>query len=443
LRGLFPVALLGLFAPSAGALDLMQAYREALLNDPQFASARATLEAGREKLPQGRALVLPTVNATANTTWNDANVTFSTNPPSDPVARKFNSNGWNVNLTQPIFRWQNVVQYSQAEFRVRQSEAQFTQAFQTLIVTLATNYFAVLAAQDNLAFIRAQKEAVSEQLAAAKRNFEVGTATITDTHEAQAQFDSVVSDEIKAENDIEVKKRTLQASIGRYPPQLALLREKVDLQPPEPNNMDQWVQSAQSQNYTVLFQQANFEIAQRDVANNRAGHYPTVDLVGNYGQSSAGSNLTTNGIGGDQKVSTIALQVQIPIFAGGAVDSRTREAVALQEKARADVETARRQAAFDASQFFLGVTNGIALVRAREQALASSETALASNKLSYEVGVRINIDVLNAQQKVVQARQNLSQARYDAIVNGLKLKQAAGALYEVDLEEVNRLLGNE
>jgi outer membrane protein len=440
-RTLLTVAATSACAPAAAA-DLLQTYREAVANDPQFAAARAAAEAGREKLPQGRALILPSVNATANTTYNDATIRPRTEPTAD-IQRQFNSNGWTVTLSQPLFRWQNWVQYTESEFQVRQTEAQLSQATQDLIVRLAQAYFDVLAARDTLAVIQAQKTAISEQLAQAKRNFEVGTATITDTHEAQARYDLSTSQEIAAQNDLEIRRRALQQLIGRFPEPLTPLRAKFELRVPEPNDMERWVDSAQNQNYAVVVQQAGVEIADREIARNRAGHYPTLDLVGTYGQTGAGNSTNVNtGIGSDTKVGTIGLQLGIPLFAGGSVSSRTREAVANRDRARADLETSRRQAALSARQSFLGVTNGMAQVRALEQALVSSETALASNKLGYEVGVRINIDVLNSQQQVFQTQRDLSRARYDTILSGLRLKAAAGTLGESDVEDVNRLLGD-
>jgi outer membrane protein len=426
----------------ATAADLLQTYREALANDAQFASARFAADAGRERLPQGRALILPTVNATANTTYNDATIRPRTDPTTD-VQRQFNSNGWTVTLSQPLFRWQNWVQYTQSEFQVRQAEAQLTQAMQDLIVRVSQAYFDVLAAQDTLAVIRAQKAAISEQLAQAQRNFEVGTATITDTHEAQARFDLSTSQEIAAQNDVEIRRRALQQLIGRFPAELTPLRAKFELRPPEPNDMERWVDSAQTQNYAVVVQQAGVEIAEREIERNRAGHYPTLDLVGTYGQTGTGGSTALNTVfGSDTKIGTIGLQLGIPLYAGGSVNSRTREAEANRAKARADLESIRRQTALSARQSFLGVTNGMAQVRALEQALVSSQTALASNKLGYEVGVRINIDVLNSQQQVFQTQRDLSRARYDTILNGLRLKAAAGILSESDVEEVNRLLGD-
>jgi len=424
----------------AFAADLLQVYRDAKANDAVYAAARATVEAGRERLPQGRALILPTVNLTGN--WVETDADFRTaGPPQGPfIGRQFNSNAWTVTLNQPLFRAQNWAQYRQAEFQVAQAEAQFGQAGQDLIIRTAQAYFDVLASQDSLAFIGAQKSAISEQLAQARRNFEVGTATITDTHEAQSRFDLSTSQEIAARNDLEIKRQALQQLIGRDPEALTPLRANLQLVPPQPAVMEAWVETAQRENFTVRVQEAALEIARREVERSRAGHYPTLDLVGTVGNAGTSGSINT-GVGSDQKTATLGLQLSVPLFAGFATSSRIRETLALQEKVRADLENSRRQSALAARQSFVGVTNGMAQVRALEQALLSSETALASNKLGYEVGVRINIDVLNAQQQVFSTRRDMSRARYDALMNGLRLKAAAGNLSEADLEQVNRLLG--
>jgi outer membrane protein len=440
-------AVQGALVPLAvQAADLVQIFREAKANDAPYASARAALEAGRERLPQGRALVLPTFNATANSLYSD-NAVIQLAPgvlAGIPVARDFHSNNWTVTLTQPLYRWQNWIQYEQSEFQVAQAEAQFAQASQDLIVRVAQAYFDVLSAQNSLAFIQAQKAAISEQLAQAKRNFEVGTATITDTNEAQSRFDLSLSQEIAAQNDLEIRKRTLQQIIGRFPDDLAPLRSSFQLSPPQPNRMDDWVDAAQKQSYAVRIQEAAAEIADREVRRNRASHLPTVDVVATYGRTVAtGSATSATGSGQDLRTSTLGLQVAMPLYAGGSIDSRVRESLANADRARSDLENSRRQAALLARQSFLGVTNGMAQVRALEQAVTSSETALASNRLGYEVGIRINIDVLNAQQQLFSTRRDLSRARYDTIVNGLRLKAAAGTLSEADLAAVNNLLGSD
>ena len=422
------------------AADLLQVYRDAKANDAVYAAARSTVEAGRERLPQGRALILPTVNLAGS--WVETDADFrSAGPPLGPfIGREFNSNAWTVTLNQPLFRAQNWAQYRQAEFQVSQAEATFGQAGQDLIIRAAQAYFDVLASQDSLAFIGAQKAAITEQLESARRNFEVGTATITDTHEAQARFDLSTSQEIAAQNDLEIKRQGLQQLIGRAPDALTPLRSNLQLVPPQPAVMETWVETAQRENFTVRVQEAALEIARREVERSRAGHYPTLDLVGTVGNASTSGSINT-GVGSDQKTATLGLQLTVPIFAGFATSSRVRETLALAEKVRSDLENSRRQSALAARQSFLGVTNGMAQVRALEQALVSSETALASNKLGYEVGVRINIDVLNAQQQVFSTRRDMSRARYDTLMNGLRLKAAAGNLAEPDLEQVNRLLG--
>ncbi len=417
------------FAVPVFSADLLQVYRDALGNDAQYAAARATVEAGREKGPQGQAGLLPTVSATGNTTWNDN----SYNPPG--ASRSFNSNTYNLNLTQPLFRWQNYVQYGQAKLQVVQAEAVFAQASQDLVLRVAQAYFDVLNAQENLKAVRANKQAITQQLEQAKKNFEVGTATITDSQEAQSRFDLASAQEIAAQSDLDVKRYALRLIVGKDSGELNRLKSKAVLQPPQPANMDQWVDAAVKDNFTVQVQQVATEIAAKEIERVRAGHYPTLDVTANVGRIHSGtysSNLTTD-------VGNIGLQLNIPIYQGGLVSSKTREAVANRTAADAALENARRTASLSVQQSYLGVVNGLAQVRALEAALISSTSALESNKLGYEVGVRINIDVLNAENQVYVTKRDLAKARFDTLLAQLKLKAAVGALGESDLEQINPL----
>ncbi|HKO89004.1 MAG TPA: TolC family outer membrane protein [Burkholderiales bacterium] len=429
--------------PSAHAADLLDTYRQAKQNDAVFAAARSQYEADQERLPQGRALLLPRVDLSADTNLNDgqARAQPSLSFPTGGREWRYNDHGWNITLTQPIFRWQNVMEYRQSAFAVQQAGAIFGQAEQDLIVRVAEAYFDVLAAQDNIDFVRANKTAISEQLAQAKRNFEVGTATITDTNEAQARYDLAVSQEIAAVNALEIARRALEQITNAEQP-LAPLKPNVQLPPPTPNDMTQWVGSALYNNFGVKANEAALEIANREIEKQRAGHYPTVDAFATYSEDK--TNQTISGTAGNDRLRTegsiIGLQLNVPLFEGFAVNSRTRQAVALRERARSDLETARRSAQFNARQSFLNVNSGLAQTQALEQAVVSSETALKSNRVGYEVGVRINIDVLNAQQQLFQTQRDLSRARYDTIINGLRLKAAAGTLMEEDVQQVNRLL---
>ncbi|MBC7500587.1 MAG: TolC family outer membrane protein [Herminiimonas sp.] len=424
---LMSVALLSL--PAQGA-DLLQVYKEALDNDAVIASARATLTAGQEKSVQGRAGLLPTVGLGGNYTRNRLGV----------AAGDFSStaNGYSLSLSQPLFRLANWESYQQGKLSVAISEAQFAQAQQDLIVRVSQAYFDVLAAQDALAFLKAQENAISEQLASAKRNFEVGTSTITDSNEAQARYDLAIAQQIVAGNDLEVRKTALQQIIGAPPAMLAPLLPGVKLSAPQPAQIEPWVTSAEQQNFGVIGQQFAVEIAQREISRNRAGHLPTVDLVASRSHSNQGVAPLSSA--GATTSSQIGVQWAIPIFSGFAVTSRVREAIALESRSRSDLENARRTAAQAARQSFLGVNNGLAQVRALEAAEVSSQSSLESNRLGYQVGVRINIDVLNAQQQLFSTRRDLAKARYDTLMNGLRLKSAAGTLREEDLGPVNALL---
>ena len=419
----------------AQAADLIQVYQQALANDAQYASARAALSAGMERVPQGLSGLLPQVSASGtNTRGNQEPIALIDGNKITMPTVNVHTNSYNLTLAQPLFRWDRWETYQQSKLAQAIAEAQFAQVQQDLITRVAQAYFDVLSAQDNLGATQAQKVATTEQLASAKRNFEVGTQTITDTHEAQAAYDLVVAQEFAAINDLANKRSALQTIIGEAPTALAPMRTGVLLNAPEPAAVEPWVSSAEEQNYGVVTAQFNVESAKRDIGRNRAGHYPTLDLIANTGHT-----YTTGGTGGVNN-NAIGVQWTIPIFSGFAVTSKVRESIALENKARNDLETARRTASQGARQAFLGVNSGLAQVKALEAAEVSSKSALESNQLGYQVGVRINIDVLNAQKQLFSTQKDLSKARYDTIMNGLRLKSAAGTLKETDLVPVNALL---
>jgi len=432
IAALAAAAVLG--AGPARSADLMQIYQQALANDTVYASARAAQLAGQEKEVQGRATLLPAIGLSGSYTRNSNDVG---NGSIDST-----SSGYRLALTQPLFNLGNWETYQQGKLATVLADTQFAQAQQDLIVRVAQAYFDLLAAQDTLAFLQQQQQFISEQLASAKRNFEVGTATITDTNEAQARFDLGVAQEIAARNDLEVKRAALQQIIGEAPGALAPLRAGVKLSAPEPAQIDPWVVSAENRNYEVLRQQLTLEIARREIKRSRAGHAPTVDLVASRSHSNSSAGNAALGTGGVSDSTAIGVQWSIPLFSGFAVTSKVREAIALEDKARSDLMFTQRTSAQAARQSFLGVNNGLAQVRALEAAEVSSRSALESNQLGYQVGVRINIDVLNAEQQLYSTRRDLARARYDTLLNGLRLKAAAGALREDDLQQVNVLLDN-
>lgn len=424
----------------ANAADLIEIYHAAQGQDAVFASARATRQAGQEKLTQGRSLLLPSVNLNANSTFNDVNTQYKGTTLFPSGSQRYNNHGYGVSLVQPLFREQNWAAYSESELQVVQTEAQYKLAEQSLILRAAQTYFDVLIAQDSVQLAAAQKTAISEQLEQAKRNFEVGTATITDTHEAQARFDLIVAQEIAAQSNLEVKRRTLQQLINAVPAGLNPLGTTFQLEPPQPPDQEKWVEDAELHNYQIAVAQAAAEIADKEVDRNRGGHLPTVDMVANYSKNSAnGGNF---GIGSDTRATSVGVQLNMPLFQGGAIQSKWREADANRERAKQELVNTRRNVELQTRQAYLGVVSGIAQVQALQQALKSSESLLEASKLGHEVGVRTNLDVLNAQQQAYSTRRDLYQAEYNYLVSQLSLKAAVGGLAEEDLGKVNQALQN-
>ena len=320
------------------------------------------------------------------------------------------------------------------------TKAQLQSAEQDLIVRTTQAYFDVLAAQDTLTFVQAQKTAVAEQLAAAQRNFEVGTATVTDAREAQARFDLVVAQEIAAENDLRVKKLALDQLVGRSNTAPRPLVLPVSLPPLSPADPQAWLNMAGEQHPSIVQARRNLEIAQLETGKAEAGHKPTVDLVASYGTSRAPSSI--QGVPGNVRTNTgsVGVQFNLPLFAGYAIQNRVKQTLALEEKARADLDSARRTVDLATRSAYFGVVSGEGQVKALQAAEASSQSALDANKLGYQVGVRINIDVLNAQSQLFQTKRDLAVARYNVLVGTLRLKQAGGVLKAEDLAAIDTLL---
>ncbi len=426
------------FSAPVFAADLLEIYRLALASDPVYSAARASWTASQEKLPQGLAGLLPQASLSASTQYNDRDLRFR-NPTIPGSQSQYNSNSASVSISQPIYRKQNFVAYDQGKTQVALADVQFASAGQDLILRVSQAYFDVLLASANLSFTEAQKKAIGQQLEQAKRNFEVGNATITDTHEAQARYDLVTSQEIAARADVEVKNRTLEQLIGRAAPALAPPAKSFAPSPPAPNAMEPWVERARANGLAVRIAQETLNFQSQDVVRNRGAHYPTVDAFASVTDSGSGSGVQ-GGSGTDTNSKIVGLQLAIPLYQGGIVNSRVREALANEDKARQDLENARRSAELAARQGYLGVTSSIAQVRALEAAVVSNQSSLDSTVLGQQVGVRTQVDVLNAQQLLFSARRDLAQARYNYILSLLRLTAAAGELDEEDLQRINAWL---
>jgi len=435
-----PLVLALLAALGAGAASLAQAQSlvellDAARNyDASYQSAKSAAQATIARGEQARAGVLPTVGLGAAASFSNQSSSLSALD-----GRSFNSQSATLSASQPLYRPVNTANYAQGQKQAALAEAQLLAAEQDLIVRVSQAYFDVLGATDTLTFVRSQKEAVAEQLASAKRNFEVGTATIVDTRDAQARYDLVVAQEFAADNDLRVKSLALDQLVGHNGSAPRPLRAPAVLAAVQPADVNSWVQ--QSEGSSPLVQQAAIalEVAKLETEKAQGGNKPTLDLTGsltaanNNGSSTSGTNFTSN-------VASVGLSFNLPLFSGYAIQNRVKETLALEDKARSDLDVAKRGAAQATRSAFFGVQSGLSQVQALEAAETSSQIALDANKLGYQVGVKINIDVLNAQSQLYSTKASLAKARYDVLVGGLKLRQAAGSLGFNDLQAINEQL---
>lgn len=425
---------LAALVPSVQAQSLVALYESARAFDATYQSARLQYDANLARADQARAGILPNAGLAAGASRTAFE---NTNPQID---RSFNTQNVTLQAAQPLYRPANVASYQQGLRQIDLARAQLEASEQDLIVRTSQAYFDVLAAQDTLTFVVAQKTAVAEQLASAKRNFEVGTSTITDTREAQARYDLVLAQEIAAENDLRVKKIALDQLVGRTESQPRGLAQPPTLPPVLPDDVNAWVQQSESVHPSIRQAQGNVDIAELEVKKAEAGHKPTLDAVASYNITRNPSGTATSPFDTRANTSSVGLQLNVPLFAGFATQNRIRETLSLRDKAGSDLEGTRRAVAQNTRTAFFGVVSGQGQVRALEAAELSSQSALDANRLGYQVGVRINIDVLNSQSQLFQTKRDLAQARYNVLLGGLRLRQANGTLSPADLLQIDSLL---
>lgn len=480
---------------AANASDLLSIYRQALSQDPVLEAARYTLEATQQKIPQARAGLLPTINWSANKTkqlgWTrltpaskpkeispaasgvepalgdgssdtsygvlapidpsdpnssgdsqqQATQAAETTPESEPLNRVVRSYGWTLQLTQPIIRPVAWIALSQAGAQVRQAQAQYNQAQQDLILRVAQSYFDVVVAENNVRVALAQDSSVDMQLTLAKRNFEVGTSTITDVHEAKSRFELSKAQRIGAQNELQSKQAELERITGNMPTNLAPLQAQATPPWPAPLELASWLSKAKEQHPMVQVQIEAQEVASKEISKNRAGHLPTLDFTASRSLNySSGSLSSPTDLETRARTNQFSLQLSVPLYSGGMVDSRVKESVALLNKTNSELESARRQVSTLARQAFAGVMNGHAQIEALTAAVTASKSSVNANKIGYKIGTRINIDVLNAEQQLFAAMRDLTKARVDTFMQGLRLKASIGVLSEADLNELNQLL---
>lgn len=433
---LLSAVLFAIAIPASYADNLMDVYKLALDSDPQFLRVAATKRATLEQRPQALAQLLPSIDLSANYSHNDQTISsaFVVGGVGNHIV--YDSHGYSLNLTQPIFRGDRFMRLKEADSKIKQADAELTAAQQDLMIRASQAYFDVLAAIDNLNFARAEERSLKRQLDQAQQRFDVGLTAITDVQEAKAGYDSAVAQEIAAENQVDNAREALRAITGQYLTGLAPLTGDVPLLRPDPDQIDSWTAKSMDQNLNVIAAQYGVDTARKEIKAQWAGHLPTLDLVASQGYDSTGGRFGST----QQHAGAIGLQLDIPIFSGGYVSSKTREAHQLLDEQLQSLELARRDAHRQTREAFLGVISGISQVKALKQAVVSSETALKATEAGFEVGTRTAVDVVTAERGTSQAKRDLAQAKYTYILNTLRLKQAAGTLSDQDLGQVTRWL---
>ena len=428
------VALGAGLAGAAQAQSLVDLFTAAKGFDATYQSAKSQADATYAKGEQAKAGILPTVGLGAGASQSSQSSSLTSLD-----GRNYGSQSATLSASQPLYRPGNWVTYEQGKRQNDIAQAQLLAAEQDLIVRVSQAYFDVLTATDTLTFVRSQKAAVAEQLASAKRNFEVGTSTIVDTRDAQAKYDLVVAQELAADNDLRVKSLALDQIVGKSGTAPKPLLQPVVLSAVQPADVNVWVQQSEANNPAIQQSTIALDIAKLETEKAQDGHKPTLDLTGSY---SASNNNGSSQISGSYtaNVASIGLSFNLPLYAGGAVQNRVKETLALEDKARSDLDFAKRNVAQATRTAFFGLQSGLSQVKAYEAAEASTQSALDANKLGYQVGVKINIDVLNAQSQLYSTKASLAKARYDVLVGGLKLRQASGVLKDDDLQPINAQL---
>jgi outer membrane protein len=426
------IGLLAAVLQQAAADDLVSVYQLALDADPGYQGAIAAHAAALEILPQSRAALLPNLALRGDVSRDR----FEDRSSDGDTSYATNQN-YSLGLRQPLYQRERFVQLEQADSRIAQADAELLAARQDLILRAATRYFLVLGAQDNLDFVQADKQAIERTLDQAQQRFEVGLAAITDTLEAQARYDIAVSDEINAEKLLADTREALRELTGELPVAPEILQPEIPLLAPDPADQDQWVTAAIEQNPLVLAARAATKTARQEIEVQRSGHYPSLDMTADYSYR----DIRFGGeVDQERNDSAIGLELNLPLYQGGLVSSRTRQYRELYNQAREEQLQQRRAAERQTRDNYRGVISGISKVRALQNAVRSNEKAVEAAEAGFEVGTRAIVDVLDAQRELLRARRDHARSRYDYLLDTLRLKQATGILEETDLAQINEWL---
>ncbi len=426
-------------APAVFAEDLLEAYELSLRNDPKVTADRAAYDAAIEVKPLARSLLLPQVAAEAQ--WGrtrEKSIASSSTSAGifQPGVDYYESDSYGLSLSQALFNWTAFAQLRQADASLYAAEVGLAASNQDQIIRVATRYFDVLSAEEALRTAQAEKAAIGSQLERARKRFEVGMSPILDVQETQARYDTTVAQEIESRRVLRSAREAMRAVTGRFPGQLAKLRGEIPLEKPKPQDEEAWVQTASQNNLQIQNAQAQSDIAKSEIQKQYGGHYPSLNLVGSHSYS----DRIEAPFGRESASSTLGLQLKIPLFAGGGVQAGARQAIHTHEQRLAELELARREVERQTRDAYEGVVVGISRVEALSQAVKSNQTALKTIEAGYRVGARTVTDTLDTQSALYRAERDYARARYDYLLNTLRLKQASGQLKATDLAAINALL---
>ena len=423
------------FNHPANAQNLVETYQLAFKNDPQLKASYYTQFAIAEDKNQSIAQMLPTLSVSGNSSFNRLDNSASNFQGSG--VQNYWDYGFTLNLKQPIFHWEHWIQLERSDNRTAQAEAEYESDHQDLITLTAETYFNILSAEDNLTFTVAEQRAIARQLEQAKQRYDVGLVAITDVFEAQAAFDEARANQIQAENEFHDSKEALLEIIGDAEINLAKLKKPIDFKPPKPNNIKEWERNSETNNFKIISALNKAEIIRKEVSIQKAGHLPTLDIVASYGMQSTTSSF---GLRGDTQ--NVGLQLNIPLFQGGLVTSKTQQAEFNLQAAKEELLSTKRKVKRQVREAFRDVTSTLSRVYALKAAVASAQSALEATEAGFGVGTRTMVDVLAEQRNLFRSKRDYSRSRYDYLINGIKLKQATSSLTEKDLELINQYLGS-
>ena len=427
--------IIGSHTTTVFAEDLLQTYQQASSSDPILRAEQAAYEAATYGKRQAVANYRPSISLSASNTNTDEEIISSNNAFVSLGERSYTTKGYSLTLRQALYRYDYISQLKQAKATTRQAEAKLNDTLQTLILRVAKGYFDALAAQNNLEFAQAEKNAIARQLEQTQQRFEVGLIAITDVHEAQAAFDLATASEIVAQNTLAISHQALREITGQLPDNLHPLGENMSLVSPEPADIEQWVNNALAQNFKVIAAEAAVESANQGLNQRRAGHHPTLDLVASRDHTDSGGTF-----GSKSENTSLSVQLNVPLYQGGKTSASIKEGIAQKTQIKEALEQQRRAIQRETSDAYLSVLAGISRVKALKQAVKSSASALEATQAGYDVGTRTTVDVLNVRRELFRAQRDYARARYDYILASLRLKQAAGILSDDDLTQINTWL---